>query len=370
MRTPMRTHGQSQARSLVAMKLCQNLEGAASRTRRWLALVLSFVILVMTSPVRAGHGAPPPVASVPFSTQDDAQLSTVLLGQLDVQGNVPPVQVEEYGDVLKNSLASSSYRVQTTAASEKCHALECAVNLADRQSIPLLVLARVVARERSYDLSLALHEVSTKRVLATSNETCDLCGLEEVKELISTRTFVLRDKIEALVTQSANLTISSSPTGAYVYIDGEAFGPTPRQVLVGAGEHRVEVRSDGFYPASRMVRTLRGMREIVHIEQQHLDRRRRPGQAAISPRGWAWLAMGTGVAVTAAGGVLLGIHHRPYRNDCTGDNIDATGRCRFRYNTQAAGTAMLIAGGALLVTSAVVFVMTRHRGAAAPAKAP
>ena len=65
------------------------------------------------------------------------------------------------------------------------------------------------------------------------------------------------------------------------------------------------------------------------------------------------------------GGIaLLAIDGRPYKQDCSGMNVDVDGRCRYRYDTLAGGAALTGVGIAAFVvgisTGLVVFSRKRN----------
>ena len=68
---------------------------------------------------------------------------------------------------------------------------------------------------------------------------------------------------------------------------------------------------------------------------------------------YLWLA-GAGVA-------LVVVHDRPILSDCSGENVDALGRCRFLRDTRAGGIALLVAGGVLVAGGAVALALGTKR---------
>ena len=50
----------------------------------------------------------------------------------------------------------------------------------------------------------------------------------------------------------------------------------------------------------------------------------------------------------------MAIHGEPILNDCSNENIDPDGDCRFLRNTRGGGIGLLVTGGASLITGAVL----------------
>jgi hypothetical protein len=67
-----------------------------------------------------------------------------------------------------------------------------------------------------------------------------------------------------------------------------------------------------------------------------------------------WTLLGTGAALVGTGVALVVIDENPVERRCTPDNVDVNGVCRFRHNTLGSGIGVAAAGGAALVTAAVL----------------
>ena len=80
---------------------------------------------------------------------------------------------------------------------------------------------------------------------------------------------------------------------------------------------------------------------------------------ALAPAGWASLAVG--LAATGAGAALIAIDERPIRRDCSGENVDAAGHCKWRHNTLGGGVALTIAGVAAIAVGVALVVIDRRR---------
>jgi PEGA domain len=63
---------------------------------------------------------------------------------------------------------------------------------------------------------------------------------------------------------SGSLVISSDPSGADIYVDGQFAGQTPSTLHVAGGLHRIELRSDGRKPWLRELQITKGSNVSVH----------------------------------------------------------------------------------------------------------
>jgi len=92
------------------------------------------------------------------------------------------------------------------------------------------------------------------------------------------------------------LAVASEPTGGVVFVDGHELGNAPVETSVGAGNHQVAVRLQGFVDKTTTVVVGVGERRAVT-----LDLRESP---PITKQWWFWTGIGvivaTGVGVTVA----------------------------------------------------------------------
>lgn len=76
---------------------------------------------------------------------------------------------------------------------------------------------------------------------------------------------VVKKKIR-LELAPAVLTVISSPEGADVYVDGEKQrDKTPSSYKIYAGNHKIEIKKDGYFPSASNVELKRGEKKVVRI---------------------------------------------------------------------------------------------------------
>jgi hypothetical protein len=96
-----------------------------------------------------------------------------------------------------------------------------------------------------------------------------------IDEYLALRELSPQDRAEAerelrsLRTRPSMLTVTTTPSGAVVTVDGrQTVGPTPLSVEVAAGAHTLAIRRDGFSPQTRPFEARFGRAVIVSLDLQ------------------------------------------------------------------------------------------------------
>jgi hypothetical protein len=89
------------------------------------------------------------------------------------------------------------------------------------------------------------------------------------------------------------LVVTSEPAGAVAFVDGRELGNAPVEVSVGAGNHQVVVRMQGFVDKSTSVVVGVGERRVVTLNLGE--------SPPITKKWWFWTGLGT---IVAAGAVV------------------------------------------------------------------
>ncbi|MCA9659192.1 MAG: PEGA domain-containing protein [Myxococcales bacterium] len=235
-------------------------------------------------------------------------------------------------------------------ADSPCDRQACYGKLRSELGVSHLVRATVKIENRDYTMQVELIDAENGTVVASSDDRCDICGLEEVGEMLSSQGALLRAKIDAMGAGPAILVVDSKPSGATVMIDGEVVGTTPLERSVIAGEHVLRVTADGYVAEEREVTFVPGVSESISLELS---------RAAGSKKGrlFGALSLAGGVVALGGGGALLYLDDQFKCVDPT--DVDAEGDCREYYNYSPGG-GVLVAAGAALTTLGVVLLL-RHR---------
>lgn len=250
--------------------------------------------------------------------------------------------------------------IQASGGVKDCNNAKCFKFLSASVEARFLVRAEVSVQERNYSVSIDIIDGNDGSVAASSSESCQLCGLSEVGDLVTKQAAALRKKVDALALEPAVVAVTSDPAGATIYIDGKKVGTTPLEQALSAGDHRAEARKDGFVTQTRELKAVQGIREALSFEllpEAPDDEGEGKGKRWKVPVGWTFL--GLGVAGTAAGVTFLLIDENPYQARCSGADVDTLGNCRQRYNTLVHGAVLTATGGALLVTGMALLIRDR-----------
>ncbi len=231
----------------------------------------------------------------------------------------------------------------------------CFQEIAKQTGATHIVRARVRVVDRDYDVRVELADGKSGSTMATSEEGCEICGIQDAGSLVNSAAATLRTKLDALAKGPASLGVRSEPADAEVRIDGQAMGVTPLQMPVIPGKRIIRVTKEGYIAVEREVTVVEGMAEEISFSLQKLPSR-------LPKRPWGFVALGLGIAGVGVATTFAVFDDRPYQlgGACSGSNKDALGRCRRLWDTEwiAFGTAL---AAATLVTLGVAVLLTSSR---------
>jgi hypothetical protein len=230
----------------------------------------------------------------------------------------------------------------------------CIVELAQANDATHVLQVKITKSGRDYSLEMMLSSGSDGSTQAKSAQDCEICGLQELGELIGDQAAAFQPKLEAV---PATLIVETTPIGATVKVDGRLIGVSPIVEPIAAGEHTIVIAKPGYVERERKVTFVAGGEETVTIDLQPVPT---PVQEVEAPDGRGmrvagWSLLGVGLGVVGGGVTLLVLDERPVQSRC-GDpmNIDVNGLCLYRYDTLGAGIGLAAGGGAALVAGAVL----------------
>lgn len=236
-----------------------------------------------------------------------------------------------------------------------CRDDACTREAMSTTSTAIVVVLSVEQRDNVYRFELDARSGTTGERLARAEDTCEICGLEEVAELVETRAASLGSKLD--VPDVGTVRVTSEPPGAAVHVGDETVGVTPMDIVLPQGTHAVRVDKPGFLDDTKSVEVVAGvdgdlrfrlMPEPVPAEVRDATARR-------------WLiaggvTLGVGVLGVAAGIPLVVLDTKPYRPDC---RADIQGNCAELYDTMAAGASLTTAGVIGLGAGAAMLLIGR-----------
>ncbi|MEZ4450916.1 MAG: PEGA domain-containing protein [Nannocystaceae bacterium] len=320
-------------------------------------------------PAPNARGADPSVVAAVAASDGEAVivLPPVIIGS--APEHVPAALEARLAEGLRrgnfNVVAGDLVRSRLAGACEG----ECLRDLAAEVGATHLVRVQVVVEGRDYRVEVELLAANGETA-ATTRDDCEICGYDELGEMVGDLGAALRRKLNATATPAPRLRVDVEPAGSVVTVDGEVVGVTPLDVEIAGGEHDVVVRREGYAAHRQRIAAVDGVTVTVHAQLALVPiadaPTEEPTRRRLAPAGWASIAVG--VAAAGAGVGLVAIDERPITSDCEGENVDALGHCRWRYNTLAGGVVMAVVGVAAIGIGAALVAIDRRRGRAASSR--
>lgn len=306
------------------------------------------------APLEVPVPAPPTPATPPEPTGPKLAIVPVT-----VEGAEDPVLLEQLTRDLQYGMRRGRLQVLDPAevarvAGGACDDDACVERLRRQLGAAFVMRARVTVADRDYVLRIELVGTENREKNAESERVCELCGLAELRALTADQAARLLAIVDQLAKPPPELEIATTPPGALVFVDGQLVGTTPLERTVLEGKHVVRVMSEGHIPEEREVTATGGLRETLQI-----DLRRTP--EALKLRGAGWGLLFSGLPALAAGVALLALDGRPFRGQCSGNDVDVNGECRFVLDTDWGGAGLAAAGTLLTTAGAMLLLRTRDR---------
>jgi hypothetical protein len=306
-----------------------------------------------------------PVAPVARSTagveSSGAQVGPrVVVAPIELVGEFPSGAREQLSTHLQSGLVRSRVARLTDAdAPLQCQTLQCLLDRARDQGATHLVRAEISVVDKIYDVRITAYDSRASEIHIDVQETCEVCGLAEVAELVERQAATLGDRLADWAPTPGVLSVESQPRGAAIALDGDAAGYAPLRLELEPGPHRLRATLPGHAPTERRVVAKEGVHETWSFTMQPLPRYPEDGRRNVRRAGWAVLGIGT--AAFVPGVVLLAVDGRGYRLRCGGSDRDAEGDCRYRNDTLVYGAVLTACGAALLATGIGLLVASRRR---------
>ena len=286
--------------------------------------------------------------------EPEAKPSVVVL-QPAIVGEIAPhwrdVLLERFVDRL--SADQFEVRVDDSDAAS-CSDAPCWQRVATEEKAAYLLAVHVEVDEHDYRVRVDLLHGESGRRLARGEDDCEVCGVQEVGDMLADQAAVVRQKVETLLSSPPVLVISTHPSGARVSLDSRVVGDAPLRHRTTPGPHRLRVDRAGYVSVDMPVDATPGLVQSIDVQLSRLPKIERA-------RPWGWAMIGVGAASIIAGTTLLVLHERPYRLRCTGSNVDDFGNCRFDYRTRTSGIVFTALGAAVLTAGALVVGIARRR---------
>ncbi|HWB78263.1 MAG TPA: PEGA domain-containing protein [Nannocystaceae bacterium] len=277
---------------------------------------------------------------------------------LAITGALEPEWRKELGARMQAGLARGDTEIVARSTASDCRDEACWRDLARTSDAAFVVVGSVVIVERDYDLHIEVRAAKDGAIVLRVDQRCELCGIGEAAQQLSDLAAAVAAKLDALASARATLAIESVPTGAAITLDGAEIGTAPLSRDVVPGTHDVGASLSGYRTQLRAIEAAAGVQQLVRFELI-AQPATRSDRKHLRRLGWALL--GLGAAGVIAGGSLVAIDERPVTGNCTGENVNAFGVCKYRHDTLAGGAALIGVGAAAIVAGTVIAIVTHAR---------
>lgn len=230
----------------------------------------------------------------------------------------------------------------------QCRAGGCLAEEAAFLRVRRLVLPRLErAADGGFTIGISLYDATQKRSIA---DAVDRCGSAvEMRPKLQ----AMAAKLRAELSRPGRLEVTAQPDAALT-VDGEAKGSTPWAGELTAGDHMVALESGGAR-VERDVSVAPGAVARVDV-QLSAAAPSPPSRRHPALRPLKFVALAGGLVAVGVGAALLALDGRGACSAVAGQR-----QCPELYDTKLGGAVAVAGGGALLVTSVILFVVDRPR---------
>jgi hypothetical protein len=315
--------------------------GGAHPTIARVNLRALFVVAVMLWCARAV--AEPTMAIAPFTT-----------------GETAPADLQRaFADELPRALAEAGFELVPPNQVDmkigerpeflRCRAAGCLAEEAAFLHVRRLLLPRLErAADGGFTVGVSLFDATQKRSIADAVDRCGAAGelhgkLQEMAQ-----------KLRADLARPGRLEVTAQPEASLI-IDGQAKGSTPWAGDLPAGDHVVTLESGGSR-VERDVSVAPGAMARVDVQLTAAPPTAPPSRRNPALRPLKFVTLVGGVLGVGAGAALLALDGRGACSPVSGQR-----QCPELYDTKLGGAIAVAGGGALVVTSVILFVLDRPR---------
>lgn len=316
------------------------------------------------------------VAAAPLTAlgAKPAGKTRVAVMPLLTEGEVPSEVRSEARDEIKAILRNENVEfVDGRPTGANCTDFECIHSVAEDADAQWVIQPALSTLDHDYGIAVRLFDAAGN-LKAEEESTCEICSypdavealVREAKQLkVPLLEFVAnpygdREQEGSETEDISRFAIRTDPEGALVKIDGVRIGKTPLELDVEPGLRDLEITLRNHNDVVKTERAPRGGSKLLSytlIENNEKQTR------ALRITGWTFSMLGVGLL--GAGVPLLALEERPVKNQCSGDDIDFNGRCRYRYDTLLPGALLTGFGIASLltgITTGVIAASRRNKG--------
>jgi hypothetical protein len=295
------------------------------------------------------------------SPAEAADTPRVVLTPSDYAGDLDADVKQGFERRLLEGLGDEGIEIVSKLGSKgkACEDAECFKAVASDEAAQYVVTMSVSARDRVYQVAIELADGSNGERITRQSDLCDICSAEEVEARILAAASAVREILGSAMLGQPRLSVTSTPPGAQVFLDGEMIGTTPLDTTVEPGRHVVRIGGDGLVAQEREVLFVEGGREVYSAQLDEVGQFSGETEKDDTHRYRPLVISGAvllGVGLGAAGGgiPLILIDGKENKNRCTDADRDINGKCPWSYETFIPGIALSAGGGALAIAGAAL----------------
>ncbi len=281
-------------------------------------------MMMAIAPVTTGLGAP---ADVQQAFSEELPIALAASGFLLMPPNQVDMKVGERPEFIQCRAGG-------------CLAEEAAFFKVDRLALPRLERTA----DGSFTVGITVYDAGQKKPICDG--VARVGGAADMHEKL----IALADKLRTDLSRPGRLEVTAEPAAA-LSVDGQGMGTTPWSGELPAGDHVVALESGGAR-VERDVNVAPGATARVDVSLSGAPVARRGD--ALKPLKWVTLV--GGVLAVGAGAALIAVDGR---GACS--RAPNQLQCPDVYDTRTGGIVALAGGGALVVTSVILFVIDRPR---------
>jgi hypothetical protein len=237
--------------------------------RSVISLVVAVSFFLTTLPLPAQQATP---AEKPFIAVLDFQVSG---------GDLPKDIGTTVADKIREVLAGTGkYRIVNRGDIEKIMAeirfsqsglcdQSCELEVAKQLSAQLIITGRITKLSaKECKIFAQLTDVTTGEILKPASDTggCDTASIESGAENVAM-------DLAGIARQPGKMIIQSNPAGAMISIDGERVGPTPLNIPLKPGNHKINAYLKGYDPQDQSVSVLAGSTATIKFSLKKLKKK-------------------------------------------------------------------------------------------------
>ncbi|MCU1278894.1 MAG: hypothetical protein JWM53_2440 [bacterium] len=267
----------------------------------------------------------------------------------------PPELQQAFSDELPRLLAAAGFRLLPPNEVDmkigerpeflQCRGGGCLVEEAAFLKVDRLLLPRLErAADGGFTVGLTIWDAGQRKTIADGIDRVTVAA--ELHEKLA----AICDKLHADLSRPGRLEVTAQPA-AVITVDGEAKGSTPWSGELAAGDHLIALESGGAR-VERDVNVAPGATARVDVALTGQP----PPHRGHALRPLKWVTLVSGVLAVGAGAALVALDGRGTCSLAGGQR-----QCVDVYDTRTGGIAALAAGGALVATSVILFIIDRPR---------